>query len=107
MSGFPLANLRELRALPRGERALRVREADQGFLRGPEAVEVVEGREVRVIINADDLGANYEINREVRELLEEGRVTSASILANGPAVGDVMDWVGDFPRVSFGAHLNI
>jgi predicted glycoside hydrolase/deacetylase ChbG (UPF0249 family) len=59
-----------------------------------------------VIINADDLGTSLEVNRQIFDLLGQGRLTSATILANGPAIEDALRTVGQFSKPSFGVHLN-
>jgi predicted glycoside hydrolase/deacetylase ChbG (UPF0249 family) len=65
------------------------------------------GHAVKVILNADDLGQNEKTNAVIFELISRGRVTSASLLANGSAFEDAALRVRDFPRVSFGVHLNL
>lgn len=62
---------------------------------------------VRVIINADDLGMSEVVNAAVFTALERGLVTSASILANGPAVDSLAGRLAAFPDASFGVHLNV
>jgi|SRR5579883_152168 len=61
----------------------------------------------RVIVNADDLGCTPEINRAIFELIERGRVTSATLMANGPAVEEAARELKKYPRASFGVHLNL
>lgn len=61
---------------------------------------------VRSIVNADDLGMSPEINEAIFDLVEMGRVTSATVLANGPTLGDVSRRANDFRRCSLGVHLN-
>ena len=65
------------------------------------------GHTVKVILNADDLGRNEKTNAAIFDLISKGRVTSASLLANGSAFEDAVLRVRDFPRVSFGVHLNL
>ena len=60
-----------------------------------------------VIVNADDLGITSEVNESIFHLMEIGRVTSASVIANGPYVEEACRQVSKFPQCSFGAHLNI
>ena len=60
-----------------------------------------------LIVNADDLGASEDINREIFALIATGRVTSASILANGPAFSHAVAGALRFPKCSFGVHLNL
>jgi len=63
----------------------------------------------RLIINADDLGADEARNEGIFEAIEAGVVTSASLLPNGPALGHALERIrsGGFERVSFGVHLNL
>jgi predicted glycoside hydrolase/deacetylase ChbG (UPF0249 family) len=63
--------------------------------------------EVLAIVNADDLGMSHEINEAIFDLMRCGRITSASLLANAPATREAIQRVPEFPRCSFGAHLNI
>jgi predicted glycoside hydrolase/deacetylase ChbG (UPF0249 family) len=62
---------------------------------------------VRIIVNADDLGATPEINHAVFDMMNRGLVSSATILANGPAVKDAIRSIPRFPACSFGVHLNV
>jgi predicted glycoside hydrolase/deacetylase ChbG (UPF0249 family) len=62
---------------------------------------------VYIIVNADDLGASAEINNSVFDLMRRGVVTSATLLANGPAFGAAAIQSFDYPKCSFGVHLNI
>jgi predicted glycoside hydrolase/deacetylase ChbG (UPF0249 family) len=63
----------------------------------------------RLIINADDLGADEGRNEGIFEAMRAGMVTSASLLSNGPALGHALAIIGQsgFERVSFGIHLNL
>ncbi len=60
-----------------------------------------------LIVNADDLGASEEINQQIFAFMAAGRVTSASILANGPAFAHAVAGARRFPKCSFGVHLNL
>lgn len=60
-----------------------------------------------VIINADDLGISSRVNDTVFELIARNKITSATILANGPQVADAIKMVPHFPGCSFGIHLNV
>ena len=60
----------------------------------------------RIIVNADDLGASLEVDAAIFELIERGRITSATLLANGPTVENATLRSARFPRASFGIHLN-
>lgn len=61
---------------------------------------------MELIVNADDLGINKEVNRATFDLMEWGRITSATLLANAPDVEDACARLHEFPQCSFGAHLN-
>jgi len=63
----------------------------------------------RLIINADDLGADEGRNAGIFEVLRAGIATSASILPNGPALDHALAGIrsGGFEGVSFGVHLNL
>lgn len=60
-----------------------------------------------LIVNADDLGATETVNEEVFKLMEAGLVTSATLLANGPAFDHAAASIHRFPSCSFGVHLNL
>jgi len=59
-----------------------------------------------VIINADDLGFNVTCNDVIFDLMVQGRITSATILANCPGTEDALKRARQFPQCSFGIHLN-
>lgn len=61
----------------------------------------------RLIVNADDLGYSRVVNEDIFRLIETGSVTSATILANGPAVDAAAVRLHDFQQASFGVHLNV
>ena len=60
-----------------------------------------------VIVNADDLGISKEVNDATFELMSKGRISSATIMANGPAAREAARCVSNFPDCSFGVHLNL
>ncbi len=62
--------------------------------------------ETRIIVNADDLGVSDVVNNTIFRLIEDGRVTSATMLANGDAIEDAVRRCSIYPQVSFGIHLN-
>ena len=62
---------------------------------------------VELIINADDLGCSEAVNAAVFHLMAGKFITSATLLANGPAIADAVALVSRYPGCSFGAHLNI
>ena len=63
----------------------------------------------RLIINADDLGADEARNAGIFEGIQAGTVTSVSILPNGPALQEALKRIhtGSFRNVSWGVHLNL
>lgn len=67
----------------------------------------ITGSSVRLIVNADDLGATQRTNAAVFALMTTGRIRSATLLANGRAFDEAVSRIGDFPHCSFGVHLNV
>lgn len=61
---------------------------------------------MKLIINCDDLGASPEINDRIFELMEQRRVTSATLMMNAPATEDALRRIGKYPHCSIGIHLN-
>ncbi len=61
----------------------------------------------RVVINADDFGYSAIVNQAIEEALRRGRITSATLMANGPAVQEALSISREFPAASFGIHLNL
>ncbi len=63
----------------------------------------------RLIVNADDLGADEARNAGIFEAVEAGAVTAVSILVNGPAYPDALTRIAATAggHVSFGVHLNL
>lgn len=62
---------------------------------------------MRIIFNADDLGISTEVNSAIFQFMDEHKITSASILANGPAFAEAVSGARCFPGCSFGVHLNL
>jgi len=62
---------------------------------------------MQVIVNADDLGMSARINDAIFELIGARKVSSATIMANGPAMREAAANVRLFPDCSFGIHLNL
>jgi predicted glycoside hydrolase/deacetylase ChbG (UPF0249 family) len=62
---------------------------------------------MRLIVNADDLGINMTVNDAIFDHISRGLVTSASIIANGPAASDAIRRASAFANTSFGVHLNL
>jgi len=63
----------------------------------------------RLVVNADDLGADPGRNRGIAEGVTARAITSVSVLANGPALGDAVERLGALgaQTVSVGIHLNL
>ena len=63
----------------------------------------------RLIVNADDLGADKARNAGILETIAGGVVTSVSILPNGPVLEDALSQLRllDPARISLGLHLNL
>ena len=62
---------------------------------------------MRVIINADDLGAREAVNDAIFDTMSRKCVSSATLLANGPCFEQAVQQLASFPNCSFGVHLNI
>jgi len=63
----------------------------------------------KLIINADDLGADEGRNQGIFEAIHAGRVTSASILPNGPGILDALERIRSesYRNISWGIHINL
>jgi hopanoid biosynthesis associated protein HpnK len=59
----------------------------------------------RLIINADDFGLTAGINRAILEAHLEGIVTSATLMANGPAFDQAVPLAAAAPDLSVGCHV--
>jgi len=60
-----------------------------------------------VIVNADDIGISGVVNTATFDFIRKGRVTSATLLANGPSIEEACAQLSDYPACSFGVHLNV
>ena len=60
-----------------------------------------------LIVNADDLGWTDGVNRGIVEAFHHGIVTSASLLANGPAFAGGAEAARSAPSLGIGVHLNL
>jgi predicted glycoside hydrolase/deacetylase ChbG (UPF0249 family) len=60
-----------------------------------------------VVINADDFGYGPEVNSAIQEAGRRGCISSATIMANGPALSEALAMRPDLPQISFGIHLNL
>lgn len=63
-------------------------------------------RPVRIILNADDLGMSRDINAAIANCLARRQITSASIMANGPAFDEAVEIARRHPEASYSVHLN-
>ena len=61
----------------------------------------------RLIVNADDLGISERRNAGILEAHRRGIVTSASLMANGPAFADAVTMLRTAPELDVGLHLNL
>jgi chitin disaccharide deacetylase len=63
----------------------------------------------RLIVNADDVGADKARNEGIFKAIEAGIITSVSILPNGPALEDAVHRIcaRNLENISFGIHINL
>ncbi len=59
----------------------------------------------RLITNADDFGLTHGINRAVAELHDAGALTSATLMAAGPAFDDAVAIARARPTLGIGCHI--
>jgi hopanoid biosynthesis associated protein HpnK len=59
----------------------------------------------RLIVNADDFGYTSGVNRAILEAHSHGVVTSATLMANGPAFAEAVQLAGTVPKLSIGCHV--
>jgi len=59
----------------------------------------------RLIINADDFGLTPGINRAIGELHDAGALTSATLMANGPAFDEAVAIARARPTLGIGCHI--
>ena len=59
----------------------------------------------RLIFNADDFGLTRGINRAIAELAAAGALTSATLMANGPAFDDAVAIAHAHPSLGIGCHI--
>ena len=61
----------------------------------------------RLIINADDFGRSHSINEAVARAHQQGVLTSASLMINGPACAEAVELARQNPRLGVGLHLTL
>lgn len=62
----------------------------------------------RIIINADDCGISQQVNTEIKKCIEQGKITSTTIMANGADFEGAVYLYKQYNKViSFGWHLNL
>ncbi len=59
-----------------------------------------------IIVNADDFGQSYAINRGVIAVFEHGILTSASLMVRWPASRHAADYARQHPSLSLGLHVD-
>lgn len=59
----------------------------------------------RLIINADDFGFTSGVNQAIAKAHNEGVVTSATLMANGPAFSEAVQLTKALPDLSIGCHV--
>ena len=59
----------------------------------------------RPLVNADDFGFTSGVNRAILKAHTDGIVTSATLMANGPAFCEVKELAEQFPKLSIGCHV--
>jgi len=59
----------------------------------------------QVILNADDFGLTRGVNEGIMRAHREGILTSATLMANGPAFDDAIERAKANPRLGIGCHL--
>lgn len=63
---------------------------------------------LRVIINADDLGASQQVNDAIESCIKKGTITSTTIIASGESLKDASRIAKVYKgTISFGVHLTL
>jgi predicted glycoside hydrolase/deacetylase ChbG (UPF0249 family) len=60
-----------------------------------------------LIVNADDFGLSYGVNRGIIEAHEHGIVTSASLMVRWPAAPEAAVYSREHPDLSLGLHVDL
>jgi chitin disaccharide deacetylase len=61
----------------------------------------------KLIISADDFGLHSSINEAIEKGFQDGLLTSASIIANGPSFSEAVNIAKRNPNLGIGLHFNI
>ncbi|GAA0352934.1 polysaccharide deacetylase family protein [Bacillus horti] len=61
----------------------------------------------KLIINCDDFGQSQAANTAIMHLLEEGKVSSATIMPPAPFFAEAAEWVKKREKLSIGLHLTL
>jgi len=60
-----------------------------------------------LILNADDVGSTHASNAAAFECLEQGSLTSASLLVPAPWFAEAAAWAREHPEADLGVHLTL
>ena len=63
--------------------------------------------EIKLIVNADDLGRTARINDGIQIAFRSGILSSTSVVANSPAFASGLTVVRDNPSLGVGLHLTL
>lgn len=61
----------------------------------------------RLIVNADDFGRSHAINKAVIRAHRDGILTTASLMVNGAAADEAVEFARENPRLGVGLHLTL
>ena len=61
----------------------------------------------KLIINADDFGLTYSVNRAIIDVFKAGNLTSATLLVNMPGLEDAVELAKINPHLAIGLHFCI
>jgi chitin disaccharide deacetylase len=59
----------------------------------------------RLVVNADDLGFTSGVNQAIVKSHMSGIVTSATLMAKGPAFSEIKELAKQLPNLSIGCHI--
>ena len=62
---------------------------------------------MKILLNADDLGYNADVNTGVLHAHQNGIIRSTSLMIRGEAVLDVVQLAKDAPNLEIGLHFNV